>query len=81
MIDLKTAIENYEKKVGQHQPNAGKHFGNGLLEAQNHFLDDFKKHMKECFLKAREPYLYSNGEVIKGYSSFEEYWKENFKHD
>ena len=72
-------VGDYTSKRAVHDTGAEKHYRAGLETMKGLLVDGFKDKLEKAFNEGRKPYLFSKGKTIKGYSSFEQYWDENFK--
>ena len=75
ILNKEEEVNKYLGKVGQHQPNAEKHFEAGIDCALNILLPNLKCMLEKSFDAGRGKYTYKNGKVLNGFSTFEDYWE------
>ena len=72
-------VSEYVSQRAVHDTGAEKHFKAGLETMKSLLIGGIEDNVKKAFDEGRKPYLYSNGKVVSGYSSSEQYWEEKFK--
>jgi hypothetical protein len=79
ILDSEKIIEDYVSIQAVHDVSAKKHFTNGIIAIQEVLIGNYKDEMDKCFKAGRECYTYKNGEILSGFSCFEDYWKSIVK--